>query len=122
MDWTLGEVELGYDIRKYKLPLKGKSFKFTSSYQYSQLQVSDIIAGSFSYWAAGVNRGEEEDYLFLELKKLNLDRFIGHNKIWPTMDFTPEDLGTVHDGGINALDHSAFFLQNAVPNPKVANT
>ena len=122
MDWTQAEVELGYDRRKYKLPLKGKSFKFASSDQHSQLQVSDIIASSFSYWAAGVSRGEEEDYLFLELNKLNLDRFIGHNKIWPTKDVTPEDLGTVHDGGVNAANYTPFFLHNAVPNPNVANT
>jgi hypothetical protein len=122
MDWTQDDVELGYDRRKYKLPLKGKSLKFASSKDYSQIQVADIIASSFSYWAAGVSRGETEDYLFLELNKLNLDRFIGHNKIWPTMDVTPEDLGTVHDGGLNAANYTPFFLNKAIPNPDVANT
>lgn len=34
----------------------------------------------------------------------------------------PEDLGTVHDGGVNAADHTAFFLNNAVPNPDMVNT
>lgn len=122
MDWTQDEVELGYDRRKYKLPLKGKSLKFASSEDYSQIQVADIIASSFSYWAAGVSRGEAQDYLFLELNKLDLDRFIGHNKIWPTMDVTPEDLGTVHDGGLNAADYTPFFLDRATPNPDVAST
>ncbi|HCD7429231.1 TPA: hypothetical protein ND026_004798 [Citrobacter werkmanii] len=60
-----------------------------NSEEYLQLQASDIIA-VFSYWAAGINRGETEDYLFLELNKLNLDRFIDNNKIWPTMNITPE--------------------------------
>lgn len=122
MDWTQDEVEVGYDRRKYNLPLKGRSLKFGSSKDYTQIQVSDIIASSFSYWAAGVSRGETDDYLFLELNKLNLDRFIGHNKIWPTMDVTPEDLGTVHDGGLNAADYTPFFLVRATPNPDVANT
>ena len=122
MDWTQEDIELGYDRRKFNLPLKGKSLKFAGSEQHPQLQVSDIIASSFSYWASGVSRGETEDYLFLELNKLDLDRFIGHNKIWPTPDVTPEALGTVHDGGINAADHTPFFLHNAVPNPDVANT
>ena len=122
MDWTQDDVELGYDRRKYKLPLKGKSLKFASSKDYLQIQVADIIASSFSYWAARVSRGETEDYLFLELNKLNLDRFIGHNKIWPTMDVTPEDLGTVHDGGLNAANYTPFFLNKAIPNPDVANT
>lgn len=122
MDWTQDEVELGYDRRKYNLPLKGKSLKFASSKNYSQIQVSDIIASSFSYWAAGVSRGETEDYLFLELNKLDLDRFVVHNKIWPTTDVTPEDLGTVHDGGVNAADYTPFFLEKAIPNPNIVNT
>ena len=122
MDWTQDEIELGYDRRKYNLPLKGKSLKFASSEDHPQIQVCDIIASSISYWAAGTSRGETEDYLFLELNKLDLDRFIGHNKIWPTMDVTPKDLGTVHDGGLNAADHTQFFLYNATPNPNVMNT
>jgi hypothetical protein len=122
MDWTQTDIELGYDRRKYQLPLKGRSLKFASSDQFFQLQVSDIVASSFSYWASGVSRGETEDYLFLELNKLNLDRFIGHNKIWPTMDVTPKELGTEHDGGINAADHTPLFLHNAVPNPDVVGT
>lgn len=119
MDWTQDELELGYDRRKYNLPLKGKSLKFASSEDHPQIQVCDIIASSISYWAAGVSRGETEDYLFLELNKLYLDRFIGHNKIWPTMDVTPEDLGTVHDGGLNAADYTPLFLHNALPNLNV---
>jgi hypothetical protein len=122
MDWTQDEIELGYDRRKFSLPLKGKSLKFASSEKHLQLQVSDIIASSFSYWAAGVSRGETDDYLFSELNKLNLDRFVGHNKIWPTLGVTPEDLDTVHDGGLNAANHAPLFLSKAVPNPNVANT
>ncbi|HGY8407379.1 TPA: hypothetical protein ACNTEZ_005212, partial [Escherichia coli] len=121
MDWSQSDVELGYDRRKFNLPLEGKSLIFANSEEHLQLQVSDIIASSFSYWAAGVSRGETEDYLFLELNKLNLDRFIGNNKIWPTMDITPEELGTVHTGGLNAANNIPFFLQNAVPNPDVIN-
>ncbi|MDM5057556.1 MULTISPECIES: DUF3800 domain-containing protein [Aeromonas] len=120
MDWTQSEVELGYDRRKYNLPLKGRSLKFASSEEHLQIQVADIIASSFSYWAAGVSRRESEDYLFLELNKLDLDRFVVHHKIWPTMDVTPEELGTVHDGGLNAANFTPFFLNKAVPNPDVA--
>lgn len=122
MDWTQDDVELGYDRRKYNLPLKGKSLKFASSEDHLQIQVCDIIASSISYWAAGVSRGETEDYLFLELDKLDLNRFVGHNKIWPTKDVTPEELGTIHDGGLNAADHTPFFLYSATPNPSVMNT
>lgn len=119
MDFTQESIELGYDRRKFDLPLKGRSLKFADSKKNKQLQVADIIASSFAYWAAGVSRGETEDYFFLELNKLNLDRFIGHNKIWPTADVDPKDLGTVHDGGLNAANHMPDFLAQAKPNPMV---
>lgn len=116
MDWTQSSIELGYDRRKFKLPLRGKSLKFSSSESHPQLQVADIVASSMAYWADGVARDEKDDYLFLELNKLNLDKLTTNNKIWPTQDVTPSDLGTVHDGGLNAADHGAYFLMKAKAN------
>jgi len=116
MDWTQDTIELGYDRRKFNLPLKGKSLNFSSSDQYTQLQVADIIASSFSYWASGVSRGESEDYFFLELNKLGLDKFTTKNKIWPTHDVTPKDLGTEYDGGVNPVDNMASYLMKAKSN------
>ncbi|WP_220721336.1 DUF3800 domain-containing protein [Agarivorans litoreus] len=120
MDLTQETIEYGYDRRKFGLPLQGKSLKFESSQNHLQLQVADIITSSFTHWATCLLNGETEDYLFSELEKLNLDKFIGHNKIWPSPDVHPADLGTVHDGGINPADHMPDFLARAVPNPEVA--
>lgn len=119
MDWSQDNIELGYDRRKFNLPLKGKSLKFSSSNKYAQLQVADIIASSLSYWASGVSRGEKNDYLFLELDKLNLDKLTTKNKIWPTLSVTPKDLGTEFDGGINPADNTAYFLMKAKANESV---
>lgn len=112
MDWTKDEIELGYDRRKFKLPLKAMSLNFSQSHLHPQLQVADIIASSFAHWASGICRGEQNDFLFLELCKLDLDRFVGTNKVWPTKDVSPEALGTVHNGGLNAANHIPVFLQN----------
>ncbi len=120
MDWTQSSVEIGYDRRKFKLPLKGKSLKFSSSESHPQLQVADIIASSIAYWADGVARDEKDDYLFLELNKLNFNKLIT-NKIWPTQDVTPSDLGTIHDGGLNPADHTAYFLMKAKANRETAS-
>jgi|GEM_PF-356701 len=113
MDWTQDTIELGYDRRKFNLPLKGKSLKFSSSEKYPQLQVADIIASCLAYWASGVSRDEKDDYFFLELNKLGLDKLTTKNKIWPTQDVTPKSLGTVYDGGINPVDNMAHFLLKA---------
>lgn len=119
MDWTQEDVEVGYDRRKFNLPLKGRSLKFKSSAEFPQIQVADIIASSFAYWAAGLLSGEKDDYFFLELDKLNLQRFLTPNAIWPTQKVTPQELGTVHDGGINTADYTAGFLMRAKVNPEI---
>lgn len=110
MDWTQDTIELGYDRRKFNLPLKGKSLKFSSSEEYAQLQVADVIASCLAYWANGISKGEKDDYFFLELNKLGLDKLTTKNKIWPTLDVTPKSLGTEYDGGVNPADNMAHYL------------
>lgn len=112
MDWTTNEMEIGYDRRKFSLPLKGKSLSFATSQTYAQLQVADVVASAFSYWANGVYGGEIEDRFFQELEKLNFRNMIV-GVLWPSLDVTPQSLGTVHDGGINPADGSAAFLMRA---------
>ncbi|MCK8123922.1 DUF3800 domain-containing protein [Pseudoalteromonas sp. 2CM39R] len=109
MDWSKDEQEIGYDRRKFKLPLKTHKFEFVSSELHPQIQVSDILASSVAYWVEGTIRGEENDYFFLELNKLNLKGLIT-GFIWPSSDVSPSDLGTEFDGGLNPADHAADFI------------
>lgn len=102
-------MEVGYDRRKFELPLRGRSLSFATSHTHPQLQVADVMASAVSYWADGVFRGEEDDDFFVELDKLNLRKLIV-SSIWPSADVTPEALGTVHDGGVSAADGAAIFL------------
>lgn len=120
MDWTQPNIELGYDRRKFNLPLKGKSLNFSRSEDYSQIQVADIIASAMAYWANGVSNDEKNDYLFCKLNELNLNRLISENLIWPTKNVTPESLGTIYDGGLNPANHAAFFLNRAKKNNAIA--
>jgi hypothetical protein len=118
MDWTQDTIELGYDRRKFNLPLRGKSLKFSISEEHVQLQlqVADIIASSLAYWANGVSKDETDDYFFLELNKLGLDKLTTKNKIWPTLNVTPKSLGTEYDGGVNPADNMAHYLMKAKGN------
>lgn len=116
MDLTQKTVELGYDRRKFKLPLKALSLRFSSSQEHRQLQVADIVASAVSYWAKCKEQGELNDYLFLGLDRLNIGRLLAPTSIWPSMNVTPEKLGTVFDGGLNPADHTAEFLLRAKKN------
>lgn len=109
------EMEVGYDRRKFNLPLKGRSLSFGTSHTYPQLQVADVISSSVSYWANCVSKGEVEDEFFQALDQLNLRRLI-INVVWPSLDVTPQSLGTVHEGGINPANGSAYFLMKARAN------
>lgn len=106
------EIELGYDRRKFSLPLRGKSLKFGMSHNYCQLQVADVVASAVSYWANGMARGEENDAFFKRLNQLGLRKLI-INLIWPSTEVTPESLRTIHSGGLNAADGGAYFLMKA---------
>ena len=109
MDMTREKVKVGYDRRKYELPLKGRSLEFENSENHPQLQVADIVASSVSYWAKHYTSDMKKDYFFHELEKLDLNRLISQH-IWPTKDMSPEKMGTVYDGGTHPADHAGFFL------------
>lgn len=113
MDWTQKSIELGYDRRKFKLPLKALSLRFSNSQGSPQLQVADIVASAVSYWSRCKEQGESEDYLFLALDELRINRLIAPTSIWPSLHVTPEELGTVFDGGVNPANHTADFLIRA---------
>ncbi|WP_349772143.1 DUF3800 domain-containing protein [Stutzerimonas nitrititolerans] len=113
MDLTQKTIELGYDRRKFKLPLRALSLEFSNSQAHPQLQVADIIASALSYWAKGKEKGETDDYLFVELDKLNPSKILSPMSIWPSLHVTPEKLGTVFNGGLNPANHAAYFLMRA---------
>src|SRR5690606_23960060 len=85
MDLTQKTIELGYDRRKFKLPLRALSLEFSNSQAHPQLQVADIIASALSYWAKGKEKGETDDYLFVELDKLNPSKILSPMSIWPSL-------------------------------------
>lgn len=110
MDWSKEEVTAGYDRRKFVLPLKSKKLDFVCSKEVKQIQVADILASGLAYWAGKIVSGDTNDSLFRKLENIGFDELIKHNNIWPEPRVTPQDLGTVYDGGINPADASALFL------------
>lgn len=113
-DFTQKDVTLGYDRRKFNLPLKGLSLAFEDSKLFPQLQLSDIIASSICYWARSLSLGNTEDPFFIELNKLNFRDFVV-NLIWPSQEVTPAELKTEYHGGTHP-DRITNFLEKARAN------
>ena len=105
-------VEVGYDRRKFHLPLKLNTLTFASSEKYPQLQVADIIAGAVNHWAQHLACGVCTEPFYMVLEKLNLRKYIT-DCIWPTQNVTPKSLGTEYTGGLHPVNHMADFIRKA---------
>lgn len=71
-----------------------------------------VVVSTVSDWASCVARGEKDDEFFKKLDELNMRKLL-ICIIWPSTDVTPESLGTLYDGGINAAEGTAEFLMKA---------
>lgn len=104
-----GEIEVGYDRRKFILPFKASGIQFGDSKQIRQLQIADVIAGSGSYWCRGFTC-EGVDKGFAQTLEQSGIRDLVITCIWPSDEVTPEELGTEEIGGISDVDYMAKLI------------
>lgn len=104
MSKDIPHAEIGYDRRKYGFPLKANGISFGDSKSDPRLQVVDLIAGSSGYWATGLATGNTDDQFCKQLHELGMPLFTA-NALWPSMEVDPKKMGTIHNGGINAVDY-----------------
>ena len=98
-------TEIGYDRRKFTLPLRSTEIKFEDSKEVKQIQISDLVASSMAYLANSIESGNS-DVFASKLRDCGIESFM-INTIWPSEDVTPEELGTEESGGINAANFMA---------------
>ncbi|WP_064744668.1 DUF3800 domain-containing protein [Pseudomonas savastanoi] len=110
MDLRKKTIEVGYDRRKFKLPIKGLSFNFAGSHEHAQIQVADIISSATSYWAGCKAKGQVNDELYDILDNSNIPKLVSKNSIWPSTNISPAELKTVYSGGLNPANSTANFL------------
>jgi hypothetical protein len=104
------EVLVGYDIRKFTMPLRATGIQFADSKDVLQLQVADVFAGAFAYWGHKIADGTIDDSFWRELNSLELGRFTIKG-IWPSRDVTPQSLNMEEIGGINTVDYTSELIK-----------
>lgn len=104
MSKYIPHAEIGYDRRKYGFPLKANGISFGDSKSDPRLQVVDLIAGSSGFWATGLATGKKNETFCKQLHELGMPLFTA-NALWPSMEVDPQEMGTVHDSGVNAVDY-----------------
>jgi len=102
---------IGYDSRKIDFPLRANGIVFADSKNDYRLQVADLLAGSFAFWAKGLATNCADDNLWDELNALNFDEFAGRS-VWPADPKNMSSLeGFIDDGtGVNAVDFMAKHI------------
>ncbi|PLA73975.1 hypothetical protein CYQ88_08400 [Hydrogenovibrio sp. SC-1] len=110
MDQGQMSVEVGYDRRKFSLPLKSRGITLADSKSTFQVQVSDVIAGSVNYCAKSLLNGQENDLTDIIQETLFKDGLM-LSPIWPTPHVTPQELQTIGGGGFNPVDAITTLLQ-----------
>jgi len=100
---------IGYDRRSFIFPLRAESIVFGRSEEDARLQLADLVASSGAHWAAAVvARGARAEF-WKGLSAAGIERFVADG-LWPTAAVTPEELGTVHTGGVEPIEHMTNFL------------
>ncbi|MFA6185886.1 MAG: DUF3800 domain-containing protein [Phycisphaerae bacterium] len=88
------EIIVGYDQRKMKYPLKVHGFKLCDSNVVPQIQIADIISGTYGYVLKG-RLGKKVDNNFFETIEKSKLLGLPCHPLWPSDEVTPEDLGTI---------------------------
>jgi hypothetical protein len=104
------DVIVGYDRRKWGLPLKATGINFADSKVVKQIQIADILAGAGAYWANGyIDLEKQKDKFWKALNRISIEKYV-FNSVWPSTDMTAEELGTTEIGGINGADYVSELL------------
>jgi len=111
------EVLVGYDIRKFTMPLRATGIQFADSKDVPQLQVADVFASAFAYWGHKIASSTIDDSFWREVNSLELTRFM-INAIWPSDDVTPQSLSMEEVGGINTVDYTTDLIERQMSKRK----
>ncbi|TSA40445.1 MAG: hypothetical protein D4R63_06125 [Methylococcaceae bacterium] len=112
MSKDIPQALIGYDTRKVEFPLRANGIIFADSKNDYRLQVADLLAGSFAYWAKGIANDCRADIFWKKLNELNLEKFASLS-VWPD---DPTDISSLErftdDGsGVNAVDYMSRHVK-----------
>jgi hypothetical protein len=103
---------VGHDSRTMRFPLGVTRTDFVDGRTNPALQIADIIAGSCATLAGSRLTGAESEYITKLRALFTRTGFLGYTFL-PSLDITPERLGTEGDGGEDPLEYMAQLISNA---------
>jgi hypothetical protein len=114
---TAPAAVVGYDTRKRTYPLGVTQTNFVDGKTCIALQVADIIAGAVAAFAESRRTSERSEYIEGLEALFAAGGFFGYEFL-PSLDNTPEALGTIGQDGIDPLAYTAALMFNAEVEPE----
>ncbi|MEI3652429.1 MAG: DUF3800 domain-containing protein [Dolichospermum lemmermannii FEM_B0920] len=107
-------IELGYDCRKFSLPIGVKETCPKNSKDWAGLQLADLLAGGVTQYFKWLNEGQNPENQFCrKLAETQLFDVSRIPRIWPEKKFTLQELGTIGDNAVSPIDHFAQILMES---------
>lgn len=103
---------VGHDTRTMRFPLGVMGTRFVDGRTSAALQIADIVAGATATFAESRVTGEESEYI-ADLAALFRDGAFKGYEFLPSLDYTPEALGTIGTGGLDPLEYTAKLMADA---------
>jgi hypothetical protein len=109
---TAPSALVGHDSRTMRFPLGVTGTQFVDGRTSAALQIADIVAGATAAIAGSAPSGIQNDYIAQLGALFERASFNGY-QFQPSLDFTPETLGTVGAGGKDPLEYTGKLMQAA---------
>lgn len=103
---------VGHDTRTMRFPLGVTGTTFVDGKASAALQIADLVAGATAALAGSRITGERNEYIDA-LRTLFKDGAFKGYEFLPSLDYTPESLGTVGEGGVDPLEYTAKLMEAA---------
>ncbi len=103
---------VGYDRRKIYFPIRAEKTDFAQSQYFVGLQLADIMAGAMARCMKWDIQGRKDgDDYAKELSSFLPASFGGH-MLWPSLNVTPKELGTIGPKAEDAIEHFIDLLRD----------
>lgn len=103
---------VGHAGRTRRFPLGVTGTTFVDGKTSTALQIADLVAGATATLAASRITGERNEYVDALRDLFKEGAFKGYEFV-PSLDFTPEALGTAGEGGVDPLEYTAKLMESA---------
>ncbi len=103
---------VGYDRRKMTFPIRAEKTDFEDSKDFAGLQLVDLMAGAMARCMKWIIQGQNNNDEYAKELSSFLPKSFGGHMIWPGLEVTPEELGTIGPKGEDAIQYIINLIRD----------